>query len=31
MYKKNPPKNPIILKATDISAVQMLKFIGSYY
>jgi hypothetical protein len=31
MYKKKTPKNPIILKATDISAVQMLKFIGSYY
>ena len=31
MYKKKNPKNPIILKATDISAVQMLKFIGSYY
>ena len=24
-------KNPIILKATDILAVQMLKFIGSFY
>ena len=24
-------KNPIILKATDILAVQMLKFIGSLY
>jgi hypothetical protein len=27
LYKKNP----IILKATDILAVQMLKFIGSLY
>jgi hypothetical protein len=27
MYKKKP----IILKATDILAVQMLKFIGSFY
>ena len=27
MYKKNP----VILKAADILAVQMLKFIGSFY
>jgi hypothetical protein len=31
MNKKNPKKPTIILKATDISAVQMLKFIGSFY
>ena len=33
MYKKKKQnkKNPIILKATDISAVQILKFIGSFY
>jgi len=32
MYiKKNTKKKTIILKATDISAVQMLKFIGSFY
>jgi len=30
MYKEMK-KTPIILKATDISAVQMLKFIGSFY
>ena len=32
MYKKKNKKNKtIILKATDISAVQILKFIGSFY
>ena len=35
-FKKNSgtflyKKKPIILKATDIFAVQMLKFIGSFY
>ena len=31
MYKKKHKKTPIILKATDISTVQMLKFIDSFY
>ena len=31
MYKKKLKKTTIILKATDISAVQMLNFIASFY
>jgi hypothetical protein len=31
MYKKKQKKPTIFLKATDISAVQILKFIGSLH